>query len=122
MLPPARSGAETPTHPASAPSASLVASSSGRQADRWWPGSSYVGSALAGAFAAGPAEHHADREMFPMAAVLSVPLTVAAAVGRARYQNRPTRARRAPPTGWVFRGWCGCRLGGGAGNPVGEGS
>lgn len=82
----------------------------------------YVGSALAGAFAAGPAEHHADREGFPTAAVLGVPLTVAAAVGRARYQNRPTRARRAPPTGWVFRGWCGCRLGGGAGNPVGEGS
>ncbi|ANP48189.1 putative MFS family arabinose efflux permease [Streptomyces griseochromogenes] len=47
----------------------------------------YVGSALASAFAAGPAEHHAYRGMFLTAAVLTVPLTVAAAVGRARYRS-----------------------------------
>ncbi|MFI1761663.1 MFS transporter [Streptomyces sp. NPDC020800] len=47
----------------------------------------YVGSALASALAAGPAEHHAYRGMFLTAAVLTVPLTVAAAVGRARYRN-----------------------------------
>ncbi|GLX49890.1 hypothetical protein Shyhy01_28400 [Streptomyces hygroscopicus subsp. hygroscopicus] len=37
--------------------------------------------------AAGPAEHHAYAGMFLTAAVLGVPLTVAAAVGRARYRN-----------------------------------
>ncbi|MGW7572730.1 MFS transporter [Streptomyces sp. NPDC054765] len=47
----------------------------------------YVGSALASAFAAGPAEHHAYQGMFLTAAVLTVPLTVAAAVGRARYRS-----------------------------------
>jgi len=47
----------------------------------------YVGSALASALAAGPAEHHAYRGMFLTAAVLTVPLTVAAAVGRARYRS-----------------------------------
>ncbi|MGA5561516.1 MFS transporter [Streptomyces platensis] len=47
----------------------------------------YVGSALAGALAAGPAEHHAYRGIFLTAAVLTVPLTVAAAVGRARYRG-----------------------------------
>ncbi|MFF7752132.1 MFS transporter [Streptomyces sp. NPDC007971] len=47
----------------------------------------YVGSALASALAAGPAEHHAYQGMFLTAAVLTVPLTVAAAVGRARYRN-----------------------------------
>ncbi|MFI5526114.1 MFS transporter [Streptomyces platensis] len=47
----------------------------------------YVGSALAGVLAAGPAEHHAYRGMFLTAAVLTVPLTVAAAVGRARYRG-----------------------------------
>ncbi|OIK28694.1 MFS transporter [Streptomyces malaysiense] len=47
----------------------------------------YVGSALASAIAAGPAEHHAYQGMFLTAAILSVPLTVAAAVGRARYRN-----------------------------------
>ncbi|MEV8454141.1 MFS transporter [Streptomyces sp. NPDC052095] len=49
----------------------------------------YVGSALASAFAAGPAEHHAYGGMFLTAAILTVPLTVAAAVGRARYRGRP---------------------------------
>ncbi|WP_328538573.1 MFS transporter [Streptomyces sp. NBC_00344] len=44
----------------------------------------YVGSALASAFAAGPAEHHAYRGIFLTAALLTLPLTVAAAVGRAR--------------------------------------
>ncbi|MFE3152721.1 MFS transporter [Streptomyces sp. NPDC059218] len=47
----------------------------------------YVGSALASAFAAGPAEDHAYQGMFLTAAVLTVPLTVAAAVGRARYRS-----------------------------------
>ncbi|MFR9790218.1 MFS transporter [Streptomyces sp. MB22_4] len=47
----------------------------------------YLGSALASAFAAGPAERHAYAGLFLTAAVLSVPLTVAAAVGRARYRN-----------------------------------
>ena len=47
----------------------------------------YVGSALASALAAGPAEDHAYQGMFLTAAVLTVPLTVAAAVGRARYRS-----------------------------------
>ncbi|MEU8685272.1 MFS transporter [Streptomyces sp. NPDC048611] len=47
----------------------------------------YVGSAVASVLAAGPAEHHAYRGMFLTAAVLTVPLTVAAAVGRARYRG-----------------------------------
>lgn len=47
----------------------------------------YVGSALASALAAGPAERHAYGGMFLTAAVLTVPLTVAAAVGRARYRS-----------------------------------
>ncbi|MFH8339503.1 MFS transporter [Streptomyces sp. AM6-12] len=47
----------------------------------------YVGSALASALAAGAAERHAYPGMFLTAALLSVPLTVAAAVGRARYQR-----------------------------------
>ncbi|MFI0264186.1 MFS transporter [Streptomyces sp. NPDC017056] len=47
----------------------------------------YVGSALASAFAAGPAEDHAYRGMFLTAAILTVPLTVAAAVGRSRYRG-----------------------------------
>ncbi|MEV6673577.1 MFS transporter [Streptomyces sp. NPDC051162] len=47
----------------------------------------YVGSALASALAAGAAEHHDYQGMFLTAAILTVPLTVAAAVGRARYRN-----------------------------------
>ncbi|MFI0980869.1 MFS transporter [Streptomyces sp. NPDC021093] len=47
----------------------------------------YVGSALASALAAGPAEHHAYRGMFLTAALLTIPLTIAAAVGRARYRG-----------------------------------
>ncbi|MGW1792664.1 MFS transporter [Streptomyces tubercidicus] len=47
----------------------------------------YVGSAVASALAAGPAEHHAYGSMFLTAAALTVPLTVAAAVGRARYRS-----------------------------------
>ncbi|MFJ2744432.1 MFS transporter [Streptomyces sp. NPDC087440] len=47
----------------------------------------YVGSALASAFAAGPAERHAYPGMFLTAALLTVPLTVAAAVGRARCRS-----------------------------------
>ncbi|MEV5989568.1 MFS transporter [Streptomyces sp. NPDC052051] len=47
----------------------------------------YVGSALASALAADAAEHHAYQGMFLTAAILSVPLTVAAAVGRARHGN-----------------------------------
>ncbi|MCD9876950.1 MFS transporter [Streptomyces guryensis] len=47
----------------------------------------YVGSALASAVAAGPAEHHEYRGMFLTAAILAVPLTAAAAVGRARYRS-----------------------------------
>ncbi|GAA3189764.1 MULTISPECIES: MFS transporter [Streptomyces] len=47
----------------------------------------YVGSALASALAAQPAEHHAYRAMFLTAALLTLPLTVAAAVGRARYRS-----------------------------------
>ncbi|NEB22288.1 MFS transporter [Streptomyces coelicoflavus] len=47
----------------------------------------YVGSALASALAAGPAERHAYHGLFLTAAVLTVPLTVAAAAGRARYRG-----------------------------------
>jgi len=47
----------------------------------------YAGSALASAFAAGPAEHHAYQGMFLTAAILTVPLTVTAAVGRTRYRS-----------------------------------
>ncbi|MFJ1618011.1 hypothetical protein ACIODT_34680 [Streptomyces sp. NPDC088251] len=56
----------------------------------------YAGSALASAFAAGPAEHHAYQGMFLTAAVLTVPLKLAAAAGRARYRNRPGRTGAAP--------------------------
>ncbi|MFF7725422.1 MFS transporter [Streptomyces sp. NPDC008001] len=45
----------------------------------------YAGSALSGSLAAGAAEHHHYRLLFLTAAVLAVPLTAAAAVGRARY-------------------------------------
>ncbi|MFE9535713.1 MFS transporter [Streptomyces sp. NPDC006691] len=47
----------------------------------------YVGSALASALAAGPAEHQAYGDLFLTAAILTVPLTVAAAVGRSRYRS-----------------------------------
>ncbi|MEV6791617.1 MFS transporter [Streptomyces sp. NPDC051320] len=47
----------------------------------------YVGSALASALAAVPAEHHAYQRLFLTAAILTVPLTLAAAVGRARYRD-----------------------------------
>ncbi|MFE2376910.1 MFS transporter [Streptomyces sp. NPDC059398] len=47
----------------------------------------YTGSALASSFAAGPAEHHAYRGIFLTAVLLTVPLTAAAAVGRARYRT-----------------------------------
>ncbi|MEC4015420.1 MFS transporter [Streptomyces sp. H27-D2] len=46
----------------------------------------YAGSALAGILAAAPAEHHAYQGLFLTAAVLTVPLTIAAAVGR-RYHG-----------------------------------
>ncbi|MFI8939665.1 MFS transporter [Streptomyces syringium] len=46
----------------------------------------YVGSALASGLAAGAADHHAYRTLFLIAAVLTVPLTIAAGVGRARYR------------------------------------
>ncbi|MGI5526208.1 hypothetical protein ACQEVX_01890 [Streptomyces syringium] len=46
----------------------------------------YVGSALASDLAAGAADHHAYRGLFLIAAVLTVPLTIAAGVGRARYR------------------------------------
>ncbi|MFF5125704.1 MFS transporter [Streptomyces syringium] len=46
----------------------------------------YVGSALASGLAAGAADHHAYRGLFLIAAVLTVPLTIAAGVGRARYR------------------------------------
>jgi predicted MFS family arabinose efflux permease len=46
----------------------------------------YVGSAVAGALAASAAESHAYRPLFWLAALLTVPLTVAAAAGRARYR------------------------------------
>ncbi|MFI1255060.1 MFS transporter [Streptomyces netropsis] len=46
----------------------------------------YVGSALASGLAAGAADHHAYRALFLIAAVLTVPLTIAAGVGRARYR------------------------------------
>ncbi len=46
----------------------------------------YVGSALASSLAAGAAERHAYGPLFLTAAVLTVPLTAAAAVGRARYR------------------------------------
>ncbi|MER5974272.1 MFS transporter [Streptomyces sp. NPDC002055] len=46
----------------------------------------YVGSALATGLAASTADHHAYRPLFWLAAVLTVPLTVAAAAGRARYR------------------------------------
>ncbi|WEH33830.1 MFS transporter [Streptomyces sp. AM 4-1-1] len=48
----------------------------------------YVGSALASTLAAVPAEHHAYQSLFLTAAILTVPLTLAAAVGRARYSRR----------------------------------
>ncbi|MFF9588527.1 MFS transporter [Streptomyces sp. NPDC014646] len=47
----------------------------------------YVGSALAGPVAAGPAEHHAYQGTFLTAAALTVPLTIAAAAGRTRYRS-----------------------------------
>ncbi|MFK0181619.1 MFS transporter [Streptomyces xanthochromogenes] len=47
----------------------------------------YAGSALASALAAAPAEHHAYGGLFQTAAILTIPLTIAAAVGRARYRN-----------------------------------
>ncbi|WP_185993935.1 hypothetical protein [Streptomyces benahoarensis] len=47
----------------------------------------HAGSALASALAAGPAQHQAHRGMFLTAAVLTVPLTAAAAVSRARYRS-----------------------------------
>ncbi|MFG2889741.1 MFS transporter [Streptomyces sp. NPDC048248] len=47
----------------------------------------YVGSALASTLAAAPAEHHAYQGLFLTAAVLTVPLTIAAALGRARYRG-----------------------------------
>ncbi|MEU6173299.1 MFS transporter [Streptantibioticus parmotrematis] len=46
----------------------------------------YVGSAVASGLASGAAQAHHYRPMFLLAAVLSVPLTAAAAVGRARYR------------------------------------
>ncbi|WP_326693654.1 MFS transporter [Streptomyces sp. NBC_01766] len=47
----------------------------------------YVGSALASTLAAAPAEHHAYHGLFLTAAALTVPLTLTAAVGRARYRG-----------------------------------
>lgn len=47
----------------------------------------YVGSALSSALIAEPAAHQEYRAMFLVAAILSVPLTVLAAVGRSRYQR-----------------------------------
>ncbi|MEU9590700.1 MFS transporter [Streptomyces sp. NPDC048193] len=46
----------------------------------------YVGSAVATGLAASTAQAHGYRPLFWLAAVLTVPLTVAAAVGRARYR------------------------------------
>ncbi|MEC3980489.1 hypothetical protein QMK34_35115 [Amycolatopsis sp. H20-H5] len=46
----------------------------------------YVGSALATTFAAGAAEHGQYQNLFLLAAVLTVPLTVAATIGRTRYR------------------------------------
>lgn len=46
----------------------------------------YAGSALAGGLAAATAQAHAYRPLFWLAAALTVPLTVAAALGRARYR------------------------------------
>ncbi|MGW1893308.1 MFS transporter [Streptomyces sp. NPDC002004] len=46
----------------------------------------YTGSALAGSLAASTAQAHAYRPLFWLAALLTVPLTVAAAAGRARYR------------------------------------
>ena len=47
----------------------------------------YVGSALSSALIAEPAANHEYRAMFLVAAILSLPLTVLAAVGRSRYQR-----------------------------------
>ncbi|MEV3989825.1 MFS transporter [Streptomyces sp. NPDC049837] len=46
----------------------------------------YVGSALASGLAAHTAQAHAYRPLFWLAALLTVPLTAAAAIGRARYR------------------------------------
>ncbi|WP_432039545.1 MFS transporter [Streptomyces cucumeris] len=46
----------------------------------------YVGSAVASGLAAGAAEAHVYRPLFLLAAVLTLPLTVIAAAGRARYR------------------------------------
>ncbi|MGJ5752753.1 MFS transporter [Streptomyces puniciscabiei] len=46
----------------------------------------YVGSAMAGGPAASTAQAHDYRSLFWLAALLTVPLTVAAAVGRARWR------------------------------------
>ncbi|MER6035819.1 MULTISPECIES: hypothetical protein [unclassified Streptomyces] len=46
----------------------------------------YVGSAVATGLAASTAQAHDYRPLFRLAALLTAPLTVAAAVGRARYR------------------------------------
>ncbi|GAU70410.1 major facilitator superfamily transporter [Streptomyces sp. NBRC 110611] len=49
----------------------------------------YGGSALAGGLTAGAAGHHAYGGIFLAAALLTIPLTLAAAIGRARYRCSP---------------------------------
>ncbi|MER5783791.1 MFS transporter [Streptomyces mobaraensis] len=58
----------------------------------------YVGSAVAGGLAASTAQAHHYRSLFWLAALLTVPLTAAAATGRARYQRASAPAGHAAGT------------------------